>query len=929
MASQEGVAAEINGGANGSSPATIVGKPTERVESGSIIEEEGKEQLDIMKEIQGKTLKDLQKESLVIEENVQIAQKRVQFQRAQLQKKLQEGMEAKHLEERLISQRKKLLALQDSEDKDKKKRKSYKRSILELFEELKLKTTECYHLLESRNKSNGLRKLLIEKRETFQSAAKELEDKEKNERSELGESHERSAKNLLIWQELNMRHISDDKREGLLRVNMLMAQQLRELQRKEAEQLRELQHMKAKVKLSEFDSELEFVSEYEMKRAEQLVISNYKSLDLKKERRDAKKNIIKLREQAKLANNLELNALKAKQLRSIEENRAKEMKQFQVREAKRQEETFEQEIAMMEVDMKDMLASDNFDVANTGKSSTGASASGKSEGSQSGAKSLTSEVTKSEEGSSNFTDASGQSEGSKDSSELEKKMVLEDEKEFQRKVQGMRDQAKIALTQAEERLINIEESNNEVVQNLHRKHDEDLERLQNEYDNKRALVRKHNEAEMMHLLKQHAREKLDIQNAHSRELQSLEKSIELESQLHEKSLHKSQVASHAKSEFLSFVCHELRNPLSAIVAVVDMLLGNSQKDMDTDTHEHMQSVKEETELMCAIVNDVLDFAKIEARMLVLEPVDFNVISMIQDLVREQKLSAKKTRPNIDLTFEIGDGIPKMVNTDPVRIRQVLLNLVSNAVKFTFQGSINVSLKAGRHVGPDKMMLEFCVRDTGVGIDKENLEHIFAAFSQAKPSITREFGGTGLGLSISKSLVERLGGSINVESEKDVGTAFTFTVVVSIVDEKEAAKKATKEEDKEKQDFPQGINLLIVEDSATLRRLWCKLLIDEGCIVDAAGNGREALDKCAEKKYHVVLMDITMPVMSGDEAVKRLRELGWDQAVIALTANAMESDKQKYIEAGMDAVLTKPCKMLNLKSVIINELTKRNNPIVNK
>ena len=131
------------------------------------------------------------------------------------------------------------------------------------------------------------------------------------------------------------------------------------------------------------------------------------------------------------------------------------------------------------------------------------------------------------------------------------------------------------------------------------------------------------------------------------------------------------------------------------------------------------------------------------------------------------------------------------------------------------------------------------------------------------------------------------------------------------------------------DFPQGINLLIVEDSATLRRLWCKLLIDEGCIVDAAGNGREALDKCAEKKYHVVLMDITMPVMSGDEAVKRLRELGWDQAVIALTANAMESDKQKYIEAGMDAVLTKPCKMHNLKSVIINELTKRNNPIVNK
>ena len=239
----------------------------------------------------------------------------------------------------------------------------------------------------------------------------------------------------------------------------------------------------------------------------------------------------------------------------------------------------------------------------------------------------------------------------------------------------------------------------------------------------------------------------------------------------------------------------------------------------------------------------------------------------------------------------------------------------------------VILNAGKATGPDEMLVKFSVKDTGVGIDKDNLEHIFSAFSQAKPSITREFGGTGLGLSISKSLVERLGGSIHVESEKDKGTMFTFSVKVKIVNE--ASNSEEEEESKEVQtlSFPQGMDLLIVEDSATLRRLWCKLLIEQGCIVQVAGNGQEALDKCAEMKYDVVLMDITMPVMSGDEAVKRLRDLGWDGVVIALTANAMESDKQKYLEAGMDAVLTKPCKMDNLKSVIIEQLVKRKNPIM--
>ena len=452
-----------------------------------------------------------------------------------------------------------------------------------------------------------------------------------------------------------------------------------------------------------------------MTKAEQLVEANYKALDPKQQRMAAKKNILKLGEQAKQANSLELNALKAKQLKLIEENRASELKELQVREAKRKEAAFEQEIKMMEMDMKAVLEQKNFDIQTSFTRSSGTvgatSASGTSAGAKSDA-SGTSGVSTGTTGSA----LSGQSSDSQthDSSELEKQMMDADEKEFQKKVEEMKKAAMVALGVAEERLKAIEVSNEQVKKQLEDSQTEQLTRLTDDYENKRSLIRKQNETEVMQLLKQHTREKMDIQNAHSRELQSLEKAIELESQLHEKSLHKSQVASHAKSEFLSFVCHELRNPLSAIVAVVDMLVNNNQMDMDTDTQEHIQSVKQESELMCAIVNDVLDFAKIEARMLVLEPVKFNVHNMVHDLVREQKLSAKKTRPNISLTFKIEEDVPQLVVTDPVRIRQVLLNLVSNAVKFTYNGSINVSLMAGRSVGSDSKMLDFTVKDTGVG-----------------------------------------------------------------------------------------------------------------------------------------------------------------------------------------------------------------------
>ena len=298
---------------------------------------------------------------------------------------------------------------------------------------------------------------------------------------------------------------------------------------------------------------------------------------------------------------------------------------------------------------------------------------------------------------------------------------------------------------------------------------------------------------------------------------------------------------------------------------------------------------------------------------------------------EQRLIAKRTKPDVDVLADIQD-VPRHIVSDSVRLRQVLLNLMSNAIKFTFQGSITVRVSiSGTNADRNKVVLLFEVIDTGVGISAEDQEHVFSAFSQANPSTTREFGGTGLGLSISRALIERMGGTIGLESTKGVGTKFYFTITAEVVDASTESvtktssgegEQGSAEAAKADSTLPKDITVLVVEDSSTLRRLWAKLLKEQKCIVETASNGADAIEKCSEKLYDVVLMDITMPIMSGDVAVRKLRESGYPGVVIALTANAMESDKVHYMEVGMNAVVTKPFKMSELCSTI-NEQLKKN------
>ena len=493
----------------------------------------------------------------------------------------------------------------------------------------------------------------------------------------------------------------------------------------------------------------------------------------------------------------------------------------------------------------------------------------------------------------------------------------------------------------------------------------------------------------MSLIKLHNKEKNEMKGAHLRELENLDKSIQVEKQLHAQSISETQVASQAKSEFLSFVCHELRNPLSGIMAIVDMLIGSGK--MHGDVADSVTTIKQvrvgptplasltfhsfpslspqpslplslslpwslpvavcaacadkrfpssvlpfhlsfppslplllslpslchplpqESELMCAIVNDVLDYAKIEANMLVLDPVVFDVHKMIKELVKEQMIVAKRSCPDVAMRYDIDKNVPVMIEGDKLRLRQVLLNLISNSIKFTFQGSIVVKVELDTNVNKVK----FSVSDSGIGIPEKDLEYIFSAFSQSKPSITREFGGTGLGLSISKALVECMEGDIGVQSKVGVGTSFWFSVKAMIGRAvSSSSSKATAPTS------IAGLSFLVAEDSATLRKLWSKLLEEQGCAVDTASNGREALDHCAKTKYDVVLMDITMPVLSGDQAVKQLRKDGWTGVVIALTGNDMDVDKEKFIDAGMDAVLTKPFQMERLRILVIEQIKKK-------
>ncbi len=389
----------------------------------------------------------------------------------------------------------------------------------------------------------------------------------------------------------------------------------------------------------------------------------------------------------------------------------------------------------------------------------------------------------------------------------------------------------------------------------------------------------------------------------------------------QKSKEAADAANRAKSEFLANMSHEIRTPMNAILGFTD-LLQRGLADSQEEQNEYLSTIHSSGSHLLELINDILDLSKIEAGKMEMENVDCSPYEIMSDVINI--LGVRAREKNITLDLHVADKLPKTIKTDAVRFRQVVTNLVGNAIKFTETGGvrINASLKEL----DDRPQMEIDVVDTGIGMTEKQLARIFDPFTQADNSVTRRFGGTGLGLSISQRIVKALGGELTAKSIVGQGSVFTFAIDVGPVDDEsmitleEYRASAGSELSQRRQHvkLPE-CKILVVDDGEANRRLIRLFLGRAGCHVSQAENGQVALDLVAENAYDLILMDMQMPVLDGYKATARLRKLGFDKPIIALTANAMQGDQQKCMDAGCSGFLTKPVDMDKLIEAVADAL----------
>ncbi|NNE99105.1 MAG: response regulator [Pyrinomonadaceae bacterium] len=374
-------------------------------------------------------------------------------------------------------------------------------------------------------------------------------------------------------------------------------------------------------------------------------------------------------------------------------------------------------------------------------------------------------------------------------------------------------------------------------------------------------------------------------------------------------------AARTKAAFLANMSHEIRTPLNGIVGTTELLL---ESDLSADQRHYAQMLRKSTDLLRHIVNDILDYSKIEAGRTRLEGVDFDISDLMAEIRDLFAPSADKKR--LKLTVEIAEDIPSPLQADTNKIRQILNNLVNNAIKFTSSGSVSIGVAMGElEPDSDSVVLKFSVSDTGIGIEKEAQSKLFQPFEQADDSTTRLFGGTGLGLAISKKFVELLGGEIGVESDAGKGSTFWFTVEAKIADEAKSTQQPGQtakalEEDVRDSD----LRILVVEDNQINREVTIKMLQQMGLAAEWAENGLKSVDMVSENEFDLIFMDCQMPVMDGFEATRKIRqnpEKTGHPKIIALTASTAIEDSIKCLDAGMDDYLSKPFTKNDLTSVI--------------